>query len=365
MSPKDGDVQHAGDCYGHDCPVAEAKAKLAEPGCAPESPLEALVENNKEEILQNVLDLGPWDWTLRFVDPTLEAAYWDSRVRKNLWFVDGCSHCNCALMATSMLAKLSQTAAPLLVVGIVTPAWILFRALLAFWSFSRSTSYIEWRTAVIMAVRLAFVYVGSLAGVWMEPPESSPGVVCLRIISGSMVIGLVATSVGLQVKSTVNIGGQFIVTALTAAMTPGYCLAGFGHSRFRSAFQSLGSSIDAALRSPAMGAVAMAAPAQEEAGQPHNYSCWMVVTYLQWTVGFFLTSLVVHCIEGWSRMKYASWALDGGPKLERQLRKYLLGSVFTALGVACIGSMICWEVLKMIESVGSEPNCPPHLDRGL
>eukprot|EP00803_Ostreobium_quekettii_P005631 evm.model.scf_668EXC.1 EVM.evm.TU.scf_668EXC.1 scf_668EXC:11794-12843(+) len=315
-----------------------------------------VLADTRERILRSVKCADPWDSGFNFVDPVLEASYWDARVRRDLWFVDTTAHCNCALMAAGLLAPLRAAAAPDYLTSGLLPAWIGLRAALSLWAFEGGKAYLAWRTTAIAVVRLLFAFLGAVIGWWAPPPEATPWAVLTRVVSGSMVIGLVATSVGLQVKSSVGVKIQFVATALSMLMVPGYCAAGLDECRFAPALQVIGGTIDRVMQYTAFGLfrLDMGGPSDQD-GQA--YTCWMVVTFMQWAVGFLLTSTVVYCIEGWSRVCFVRSCVEVDGQVWRRLRSRWLGSACTAVGVACVAAASIWELLRITEEARQLGTC--------
>lgn len=190
------------------------------------------------------------------------------------------------------------------------------------------------------------VPIASVISTYLSCPEPTQAAVACRLLFSSSVTPLFTMSLGMQLKFGTHVSVQFVCTMLASMFTPMECSACFAGSEFKSVFGSIGSTIDGTIYK----IVWLNPSTASNVVMGGQYSCWLIVTFVQWCIGFLLSICLIYVMECWSRATYIL-SLRRGKLVARRGCEFVSwtlhrDAVFVTCWIFAVASITIWILLK-------------------
>lgn len=299
----------------------------------------------------------PWSQLLEFWDAASEKKFWNMRVTQTLWLLDFGSHVVSVLIGFSIFRTV-YSAGSNAILSFLLLAWIGFSILVTVLNSSGSALYITWRSHSIVTRRVLMAFLISLVSSHLQAPDARAPTVLMRMLLSSSVTSLFMLSVGFQLKFKLHVVLQFICTIISTVHTPSYCEANFSDVKYEPVFRSIGQAIENAVHK-----VVWLGLSQSKGDENLHFNCWIIVCFLQWSVGFLLSTMLIYILELCSRAHYCFCSMESlqisiqkdsiekgvtGVSIGWMLQTLLQDAVVISTWVLLVSTITVWEILKVL-----------------
>lgn len=282
--------------------------------------------------------------TLRFHDQHTEEEYWNGQQAKKLWARDSTVCTFGVITGITLLFRLPVTAIWCLVGHLI----VLYLALKVAKSIPKHSlrdiiscrgkgSFSNWRlAATLIAGLLIPIFPGAS---WAVDAMTSWMVWC----SHMSVFLLWGMYWRLEYRTHVVL--LFACSALNTLFVPRYCASCHEGSSLQFQFSSVSLEIDHMFQK----IVWMGWQDDLEHLNRGRYACWMVLSFMQWSIGLLLLSAVMYCVDFFSRVRYIASSYQISRYRRCQIWRSWQSTILISAWVVLVGSMMIWEILKMVE----------------
>lgn len=135
----------------------------------------------------------------------------------------------------------------------------------------------------------------------------------------------------------------FTCTALNTLFVPRYCASYCQKDVMLSHLSRAASEIDRIVQQ----IIWMGWQADSSRISEGPYPCWIVLCFIQWSVGFLFFSTVFYCVEFFSRVEYIASSYEISWYRRCQLWRSWRNAMLISAWIVLVGSLMIWETLKM------------------